>query len=863
MAKIGPLVRTAPLATLVGLSCLLSCVPAQAEPEHFILAKDGKADAVVVVPGGAPPPVQFAAYELRTHLEQMTGAKFQVVETKPDQGNAIILGENRHARAAGIDVAKLKRDGYIIQVKPDVVHIAGRDADSKKAEILFGFTRENLRSHPNYGKRALSWDFERATLYGVYRFLEELGVRWFAHGPQGTVVPQSKNVSIGCGTIKEEPYFELRTGADPFCWFYDKAYSSKVGIDPEEPEGYGYRRESKKTHGGVDWGGLLVYQKECKLWRLRQRVSTVHIAMNHRPASHTWEERFAESSPEFFALMEDGQRSPAACKRGRTDLCYTNEGVFRETMKDIEAFFSGKRPDTRRIPYATAYALNNGWSPGASYGDTFSLLPADGRAFCHCENCAKLRKGVPPWPAGQSKVLWSFVKRVAAETEKRFPGKKIVCLAYSGYTQPPEGLESLPDNVIIGMCPRNLQATFWRVNPARHQQYMELAKKWHGMNKQPLLIWDHFLFNYFNTDKPGVPMVLPHYIAKYLRAIKPYAKWVYFEWDKDALTMEVLNRYVFTRLTWNPDLDVDEVLDDYFAKRYGPSSPIIQALVKEIEAKSEKIASETLGLPAIWEKLYSQEVLLRYRKSINEAVAKARGTSHEHAVGLFSRHFVGAMEKAYLGYVEQFMKGREGKEFYLRCKALTGPLALDGDVSEGAWERSATREHLFNNVDGEKTQWPTQVRVTYDDDKLYVAFTCLDPETPKRSAKTKGDYVEIFLRPDRDSRQYYWIMVNIDGAVIRDGLCTGGETQIDDEWESNAEAAAKSHGDRWVVEIAIPIEPLGCDPADTLAGETWGANFCRTMSAPPQRKDRFSGSSPVLRGAFHRPDSFGAIMFDE
>jgi len=148
MGKTGLSVRAARLAVLVGLSCTFTGISAPAEPEQFVLAKDGKANAVVVAPKGAPPPVQFAAYELTTHLEGVTGAKFQIVESKPDQGNAIILGENEHSKAAGIEVAKLKRDGYVILVRRNIVYIAGRDENSKKAEILQGFTKENLSRFP-------------------------------------------------------------------------------------------------------------------------------------------------------------------------------------------------------------------------------------------------------------------------------------------------------------------------------------------------------------------------------------------------------------------------------------------------------------------------------------------------------------------------------------------------------------------------------------------------------------------------------------------------------------------------------------------------------------------------------------------
>ena len=844
MAKTGS--AACGVRVVVGAICL--CVGSLSRGEgasakEFVLAKDGQPKAVIVAPAGSPEAVQLAAYELTTHLKKVTGATFEVVGTRPGQGNAIILGDNAVSRAAGIDVSKLKRDGYVVSVTPGTVYIAGRDDGNEKSKILLEYMAEELPKRAFTGY-PIHWDFQRATLYGTYRFLEELGVRWFFPGPEGTIVPQTKNLSVGCMNLKEEPCFEMRRGTNPWC-HRSKPTQVILRFDVEELNDY-------------DWSGY-----ECKLWLLRQREDSVHMGHNHRPHCHNWIDRFHESNPDYFALQKDGKRS-FEVSRTRALLCYTNEGVYQETLKDVEAFFTGKRPDTRGMRYNEPYALNNGWSIGVSYGDTFSLLPNDGGQFCQCENCQKLRTGESLLSkTRESKLIWPFVARVARHVEKSFPGKKIVCLAYSAYTQPPEGMKSLPDNVVVGICPYGLSAPYGHARPSTAEAYLELVKRWHAMNRQPVLVWDHYLFRYFNRDKKGCPMVLPHLLAKHFRDLSPYAKWVTLQFDMDAPTFELLNRYVFMRVLWNPHLDVDALLDDYFQKLYGPAAPVVQEFMKEVEERSGKIAAAKAGLKAIWETHYPPELLVRYRKRVNDALVQTKGTPHEEPTRYFSKWFLGSMEKACFSYVEHFQKLYANKELYMHCPRLDGEVKIDGDLSDQEWQNSASRGHLFNNIDGKKTQWPTHLRIAYDDDDLYVAFTCLDPETPKRSAEARHDYLEVFLDPDRECERYYWMMINIDGTVISEILFSEGGDRIDDKWKSKAKIGTKRHKDRWIVELAIPFESLGGEPADDVGGEMWGANFCRTMSAPPERKDRFSGFSPVLRGAFHRPDSFGAIMFGE
>jgi len=202
------------LCVLLGALTLLvswqaGAAAAQKEQEEFVIARDGRPCAVIVVPAGVPIPVRFAAQELRTFLAQMTGAALEIVPNKPEKRGAIVLGENPLASAAGISLAGLRRDGFILSVRKDVAYIVGRDENKVRSQVLQGLAGFELGAKPvSLGRGA--WYFERGTLNGTYRFLEELGVRWFFPGPKGTVVPQKKDLSLRCMEAREEPHFEMR-----------------------------------------------------------------------------------------------------------------------------------------------------------------------------------------------------------------------------------------------------------------------------------------------------------------------------------------------------------------------------------------------------------------------------------------------------------------------------------------------------------------------------------------------------------------------------------------------------------------------------------------------------------------------------
>ena len=94
---------------------------------ELVLAENAMAKAVIVVPANAGKPVSFAARELKQFLDAVTGANFTITDQIPAGETAIILGDCPEARAAGIDVTALKRDGFRILRKDNQIFIAGRD----------------------------------------------------------------------------------------------------------------------------------------------------------------------------------------------------------------------------------------------------------------------------------------------------------------------------------------------------------------------------------------------------------------------------------------------------------------------------------------------------------------------------------------------------------------------------------------------------------------------------------------------------------------------------------------------------------------------------------------------------------------
>ncbi|MFP4249242.1 MAG: DUF4838 domain-containing protein [Armatimonadota bacterium] len=841
---------------LLTIALLATCAGAQeiGNFEHTPLDRDitlatgGVAQAVIVVPEGAPNPVVFAGEELKTHLDAMTDADFAIVSEAPADGAAIILGDCPAAREAGIDVDAIARDGYVVRVRGERIFILGPDDHSEKSAVLFDartpFPREASRYEMQNELGPARWDFERGTLYGAYRFLEELGCRWFMPGEHGQVIPDAPDLVFNAVELREEPVYALRkVGRDTWQWYMLDSDRLTNMVQREEYEELGYDGRA------------------LRLWLLRMRGSSEWFAFNHRPPRMDLEGRFGNEHPEYFALRENGKRDLPP-QPGRTGhLCYTEPGVLELTKNDIDAYYAGVPGEEiglsdHRVRLSTH---NNGWPEAAIYGRTISLLPHDSFIACTCDDCAPYvheDRG----PAGRNtELVWQFVEKTADWLEEAHPDRLITCLAYSSYSERPPNLQTLPENVIVGMCPAGYQRTHNQVAEENYRELMRMVNEWSGVNDRKMLIWLHHLYRHRAQRRVGVPMLLMNHAERLFRDLSEHANLMHIEMDADSLMLEHLNQYAFLKLLYNPNLDAEEMLEDYAESFYGPGAEIALSILRDIEARSMEVAREEPGPVEVWESHFTEEAVQSYREQADALVEATEGTRHADAAEIFSRWFVGAIERGRELYVRDIKEVAESDAGQVSIRALVGEITVDGKLDEEGWERSA-RVRFANNQTGEPTEYPTDLRLLRAPDALYFGFTCHDPNAAELpTSEGESDSVEIFLDPQHDADSYYWWWIDIAGRTL-DWRFPGGDEPKDEEWESGAEVATSIEDDRWIVEVRIPRENLE-DGMTRPVGRPWGANFARSMQNPPRPEDQFSCWSPLIRGRFHQPELFGHIFF--
>jgi hypothetical protein len=837
---------------LVGAACAQGIGNFEYEPldRQIALAEGGVARAVIVAPEGAPHPVVFAAEELKSHLDAMTGARFPIVDTVPETGAAIILGDCPAAREAGIDVDAIARDGYVVRIRGERIFVLGPDDHTDKSAILFDLREPLPRSSGRYtlethlGPEA--WDFQRGTLYGAYRFLEELGCRWFLPGETGQVIPDAPDLAFDAVELREEPVFLLRTvGREAWQWYL---------LDSSRLEGLVDRREYEE----LDWDGHAL-----RLWLLRMRGSSEWFAFNHRPPRMEIEERFGEGHPEYFALRENGKRDLPP-QPGRTGhLCYTEPGVLELTKSDIDAYYAGVPGEEiglseRRVRFSKH---NNGWPPNAIYGRTVSLLPHDSFVACQCDDCAPYVHPELEYRAQHTELVWQFVEKIARWMETEHPGRLVTCLAYSSYSERPDHLTELPENVVVGLCPAVYARTHNDVAEENYQDLMRMVREWSSVNDRSMLIWMHHLYRHRAQRRRGVPMLLTSFSERLFRDLSEHSRLMFMQMDSDSVMLEHLNRYVFLRLLFNPNLEAEQIVADYAHNFYGPGGEHALAILRDAEERSMDVARDEPGPVQVWENYFTEDAVAGYREQADAMLAVTEGTRYADAAQIFSKWFVGAIERGREAYVRDIKNVAESEGARLDIRPVVGQIEIDGELGEEDWDFSDVGTFV-NNQDGRPTEHPTQLRLLHGPENLYFSFTCFDPgaaDLPTGEGET--DSVELFLDPQNDADSYYWWWIDIAGRT-RDWRFPGGDEPTDKDWDSGVEVATGRQDDRWIVEVRIPRASME-DAAEVPAGTAWGANFGRSMVEPPRPVDQFSCWSPLIRGKFHQPELFGEIRFVE
>ena len=599
----------------------------------------------VVVAQDAPKTVLFAVEELTNFLAQAFGAPVPVVATATPGKKAIFLGDSEEARKAGIDVSAMKRDAFAIVSEKDRVFIAGRDDPKEDTHKAI------------YSKHTGVWAqlHEHATLFGVYEFLERFaGVRMYFPGELGTIVPRSAQIIVPEGRIDVAPAFLERNYS---------AYNDGIWYEGDERD--------------------MQLLPARKLNYTRNRMQTTYIPCCHGSNGFRIQERFSKDHPEYMALFKKGDLlvrdlDPAETRHHPGQLCHSS-AVYDELFEDIRSYIRGDGPKVRGLTVAS----RPGWSRMTFRRPWVDVMPQDGFIPCRCEKC-KAAFGEMKGDYA-TELVWGRTVELANRLRKEGVDARITQMAYHPYRSVPS--VDIPDNVDVMVA----EAGPWSAsNPSALAREQDEIRRWNEKIGRKVWIWT-YPNKYDNRFVPDVPNGTPRAWAAYYKAVAPWIFGVYAECENDRALYNGLCYYVLGKVCWNPDVDVEELLEEFFVRMFRDAAKPMSEFFADIESRwlngvRGKSVDTPLGperqIPSEYElftRIYGPATMAKWDAWLREAEGLVPGDSLEaRRIALFRREFYDPLAKRVSDYGKSVSVAAEVAR---RTEGGRTNIAVNGDFS--------------------------------------------------------------------------------------------------------------------------------------------------------------------------------------
>ena len=190
-----------------------------------------------------------------------------------------------------------------------------------------------------------------------------------------------------------------------------------------------------------------------------------------------------------------------------------------------------------------------------------------------------------------------------------------------------------------------------------------------------------------------------------------------------------------------------------------------------------------------------------------------------------------------------------GNRRTMTAVAATSSITVDGALDEDAWRAAepATGFVQAEPHEGDAATEPTEVRIVYDREALYIGVVCRDAQPSgsivndirKDFAAGEQDSFEIVLDTFADRRNGFVFVINPAGAKADAQIANEGR-DVNTSWDAVWTVATARGADGWSAELRIPFKTLRFERG---AAHDWGVNFSRRI----RRKNEIDYWSPVPR----------------
>ncbi|MEO5902738.1 MAG: DUF5916 domain-containing protein [Gemmatimonadaceae bacterium] len=196
----------------------------------------------------------------------------------------------------------------------------------------------------------------------------------------------------------------------------------------------------------------------------------------------------------------------------------------------------------------------------------------------------------------------------------------------------------------------------------------------------------------------------------------------------------------------------------------------------------------------------------------------------------------------------------------------TSPISIDGKLDEAGWAAAVPTSGFVQSYPkpGAPAPDPTEVRVLYDDQALYVGIKMHDPHPDSIAAQLArrdaseifSDWVHLIVDSYHDRRTSFRFSVNPKG--VKKDVYTSNDGAEDINWDAVWDVGTQIDADGWTAEYRIPLSQIRFGSANG-SERIWGFQVQREI-ARRQERDTWSPWTPRDPGFVSRFGDLAGLM---
>jgi hypothetical protein len=406
-------------------------------------------------------------------------------------------------------------------------------------------------------------------------------------------------------------------------------------------------------------------------------------------------------------------------------------------------------------------------------------------------------------------------------------------------------------------------------SPQGYSDQFMLLKNWSQAIHRPVPLWI-YVESAFGNGMTGPPEIIVHNFQRFLKDIRPWSSGMFIEICEPTHTVTNLNIYAGFKLLWNPDIDLEPMLDEYYTIMYGPAGPTMKSLFGEFERNWNRILQLTWTKGStllsswytseqyrktMWKEIYTPAEIERLERMLETASKQVPpGSVYAKRINRVERRILEFMKSERAAMMEDNASYRQRTVLHVR-KIKAEP--TENDWNSVPWIPMVSAENLRKEIE------PSRFKVLASEESFYLKGDFSDPniiESLTRKDRGPKDWSDLWN--DNEVEVFFYsasigypvqILINDRGFFALNRM-TGEEGKFTTGEPVTVKATIHTKG--WTLDAVFPNKLTGFSDVGDLR-----FNLIRARNVNGAIHEYSTWSPEAVKGKWMKQSYYGQVNF--